>query len=229
MLIGVVGKPNCGKSTFFKAATLAEVEIANRPFVTIKPNRGYGFIKIECADKEFKLQCNPKTGYCLNQYRFVPIELLDVAGLVPGAHKGYGLGNQFLDDLRQADAFVHVIDISGSTNEMGESLEHGAYNPANDIRFLETELTMWLFQIIKKGWERFARTVKQENLNLKEELAKQLSGLKITEEYIANALKFFDEDPTKWSDADILELAGKIRKSKPMVIAANKADSPHSM
>jgi hypothetical protein len=104
MLIGIVGKPNVGKSTFFKAATLAEVLIANYPFATIKANHGIGYVKIDCIDKEFNVQCNPRTGFCINHKRFVPIELLDVAGLVPGAHEGRGLGNQFLDDLRQADA-----------------------------------------------------------------------------------------------------------------------------
>src|SRR3989344_3603597 len=111
MLIGVVGKPNVGKSTFFKASTLAEVEIANYPFVTIKPNSGVGFVKIECVDKEFKRQCHPRSGYCIEGKRFVPIQMIDVAGLVPGAHEGKGMGNQFLDDLRQADVLIHVVDV----------------------------------------------------------------------------------------------------------------------
>src|SRR3989338_11177886 len=129
MLIGVVGKTNTGKSTFFKAATLAEVEIGNYPFVTIKPNSGVGFVKVDCAEKKFNVKCNPKHGYCLDGKRFVPVELLDVAGLVPGAHEGKGLGNQFLDDLRQADVLIHVIDVSGGTNEKGEVVEAGSYNP----------------------------------------------------------------------------------------------------
>ena len=117
MLIGIVGKPNCGKSTFFKAATLAEVEIGNRPFVTLEPNHGIAYVKVDCPEKFFKVKCNPREGYCIDGIRFVPIELLDVAGLVPGAHEGKGMGNQFLDDLREADALIHVIDVSGGTNE----------------------------------------------------------------------------------------------------------------
>jgi len=117
MLIGLVGKANVGKSTFFKAATMAEVLIANYPFATIDPNKGFGFVKIDCVDKELNTQCNPRTGYCVNHMRFVPIELMDVAGLVPGAHLGKGLGLSFLDDLRQADVLIHVVDMSGGTNE----------------------------------------------------------------------------------------------------------------
>ena len=73
MLIGIVGKPNCGKSTLFKSLTLVEVEIANYPFATIKPNHGVGFIKIKCVDREFNVQCNPREGYCANGWRFVPV------------------------------------------------------------------------------------------------------------------------------------------------------------
>ena len=124
MLIGVVGKPSVGKSTFFKAATLAEAEIANYPFTTIKPNSGVGFVRVDCVDKDLGRQCNPRTGYCSKGIRFIPVQLLDVAGLVPGAHEGKGMGNQFLDDLRQADVLIHVIDAAGATNEKGESQYH---------------------------------------------------------------------------------------------------------
>src|SRR3990167_3757917 len=108
MLIGVVGKPSCGKSTFFKAATLAEAEIANYPFTTIKPNHGVGYVRVECAEKDFNVKCNPRFGYCIDGTRFVPVDMLDVAGLVPGAHEGKGMGNQFLDDLNQADVLIHI-------------------------------------------------------------------------------------------------------------------------
>ena len=109
MLVGVVGKANVGKSTFFKAATMAEVEIANYPFATIKPNHGIGYVKVDCAETFFKTKCNPRFGYCINGKRFVPIDMIDVAGLVPGAHEGKGMGNQFLNDLNQADVLIHVL------------------------------------------------------------------------------------------------------------------------
>src|SRR3989344_5642429 len=126
MIIGLVGKPSAGKSTFFKAATLADVEIANYPFTTIKPNSGVGYVKIECAEKNFNVKCNPRTGYCIEGKRFVPVQMIDVAGLVPDAHLGKGRGNQFLDDLRQADVLIHVVDVSGSLNAFGEPVEAGS-------------------------------------------------------------------------------------------------------
>ena len=142
MIIGIVGKPSVGKSTFFKAATLSEVDIANYPFTTIKPNHAVGFVKIPDAAQE--AQCgkvsNPRMGYVQGKWRFVPVDLIDVAGLVPDAHKGEGMGGQFLNDLNQADALIHVIDASGSVNARGEPVEAGSYDPANDIKFLEIEL-----------------------------------------------------------------------------------------
>jgi ribosome-binding ATPase len=228
MLIGVVGKTNVGKSTFFKAATLANVLIGNYPFATIKPNHGIGFVKIDCVDKEFNVQCNPRKGFCIEHKRFVPVELLDVAGLVPGAHEGKGLGNQFLNDLNQADVLIHVIDASGSTNERGETVEAGSYNPVSDIEFLEIELDYWYMDIIKKGWEKFAKKVQQEHANIVEALTKQLSGLKVTEEMIKKSLeklRLTAKNPETWDEKELFNLARELRiKSKPIIIAANKID-----
>src|SRR3989344_7906062 len=144
MLIGVVGKPSTGKSTFFKACTLADVEMANYPFTTIKPNHAVGFVRIDCVDIEFNKQCNPRSGYCRDHKRFVAVDLLDVAGLVPGAvEEGKGMGGQFLNDLIQADVFIHVVDASGSTNEKGEPVNALSYDPIKDVEFLERELDLW--------------------------------------------------------------------------------------
>lgn len=229
MLVGCVGKPSVGKSTFFKAATLAEAEIASYPFTTIKPNSGVGYVKVQCVDKEFGVQCNPREGFCINGWRFVPVQMMDVAGLIPGAHEGKGLGNQFLDDLRQADAFIHVIDIAGATNEKGESVPVGSYDPANDVRFLEVELDLWYFDILKKAWDRFARHAEQMQEEIPKAVAKQMSGLgNITEDRVRDILEQFNLSTKKlvsWTDDDIKRFAATIRKeTKPMIIACNKMD-----
>lgn len=228
MLIGLVGKPSAGKSTFFKAATLANVEIANYPFTTIKPNHAVGYVRIDCVDKEFHKQCNPRVGYCLQHQRFVPIDLLDVAGLVPEAHLGKGKGNQFLNDLNQADVLIHIVDISGSINAHGEPVEPLSYDPAEDIRFLEVELDMWYMGIIKNGWEKFTRQVQQEKTKVSRAIAKQLSAVRVTEALVEDAFKKFQLDPEKiltWKEKELLNLASYFRQhTKPMIIAANKID-----
>ncbi len=227
MLIGFVGKPSAGKSTFFKAATLADVEIANYPFTTIKPNHGAGFVKMECADRAFNTQCHPRMGYCLDHYRFIPVDLMDVAGLVPGAHLGLGRGNQFLDDLRQADVLIHVIDISGSVNEKGEPVEALSYDPALDVRFLEEELDYWYLGILKKGWDKFARQLEQEKGPVHRALGKQLSGLNVTENMVKDVIEKLKlpEVPTNWTEEHLMQLSTELRKrTKPMVIACNKID-----
>jgi len=227
MLIGIVGKPSVGKSTFFKSMTLAEVEIANYPFTTIKPNTGAGHVKIKDIAQEFGKPSNPREGFVLGEYRFVPVELMDVAGLVPGAYEGSGMGNKFLDDLNQASALINVIDVSGSTNEKGEAVDALSYNPAEDIKFLELELDMWFLGILKKGWEKFSRTIKYGGGSIVQPLAKQLSGLRVTEGMVKEVVRDYNPDPTTWSEQDMMKLANALRKkAKPMIIAANKVDVP---
>jgi len=230
MIIGIVGKANVGKSTFFKATTLANVLIANYPFATIDPNKGFGFVRVKDVGPELGAVSTPRTGFIKGETRFVPVEVIDVAGLVPGAHEGKGMGNKFLDDLRQADAFIHVVDMSGSTTEKGEPREPGTHDPSFDIKFLEVELDLWITGLLTKGWEKFARQVKTENQDPAKALAKQLSGLKVTEEIVNSAireLKLDPENPLNWNDQQLLALATRIRKiTKPMLIVANKMDIP---
>ena len=230
MLIGLVGKPSVGKSTFFKAATLAEVEIASYPFTTIKANHGVGYVKVECIDKEFNTQCNPSHGFCIEHQRFVPVELMDVAGLVPGASEGKGLGNQFLDELSRADAFIHIVDVSGSTDEKGEMLPEGEIrNPAEDVRFLEDELNKWFYNLLMKVWKAFSRKTEMEKAKFSEAVAKQFSGLKVKEEHVKTVLRNLNlsEKPSEWTETQLMKFAEGLRKeSKPMIIAANKIDLP---
>ncbi|MEM0015533.1 MAG: redox-regulated ATPase YchF [Saccharolobus sp.] len=226
--IGVIGKTNVGKSTFFSAATLRDVEIANRPFVTIKPNEGIGYVKVKCVHTEFNVKCNPKNSICINDYRFIPIKLIDVPGLIPGAHKGRGLGNKFLDDLRQADALIHVIDASGSTNEEGVPVEPGSRNPEEDIKFIENELDEWFYSIVSKDWSKFARTADLSGKDIVEALLNKLSGISVNRYHIIEALKITKLENLKlmqWSEEDLRLFAKSLRLiSKPMIIAANKSD-----
>ena len=229
MLLGLVGCPSAGKSTFFKAATLAEVSIATHPFTTIKPNHGIGYVKVECIDKEFNVQCNPSHGFCINHNRFVPVELMDVAGLVPGASEGKGLGNQFLDDLRQADVFVHIVDASGTTDSEGKILpEEHEHNPSEDIKFLENELNKWYYNVLIKVWKSFARKTEQEKSKFSEAVTKQFSGLKVIESQVKTVLLKLNlpEKASSWNNNQVMEFASELRKeSKPMIIVLNKVDT----
>jgi len=228
MLIGLVGKPSCGKSTFFKACTLADVFIAAYPFATIKPNHGVGYIKIDCIDKEFGVQCQPRTGYCINHKRFVPVELLDVAGLIEGSSEGKGLGNQFLDDLTSADALIHIVDASGETDEEGK--ETKGYNPKQDIEMLENELDLWYLGILKKAWKVFSKKIQSTKENFASAIASQFSGLKVKEEDVKKVILKGDYDvehSSDWSEEKLRSFAHDLRHiSKPMIIAANKCDKP---
>ena len=227
MQIGIVGKPNVGKSTFFGAATMAPVEIANYPFTTIAANKGVGYVRSKCPCKELGVQCTPHNSGCVDGVRMIPVELLDVAGLVPDAWQGKGLGNQFLDDLRQADALINVIDVSGSTNIEGVPGKPGEHDPREDVEFLRKEIEMWIKEILNNGFNKMARTAKMTGAKPEVIIHERLAGLNITEAQIKTALKDVNppEDPTKWDDDVMLALAKKLREyGKPMIVAMNKAD-----
>ena len=227
MLLGLVGKPSCGKSTFFKAATLADVLIASYPFATIEPNHGIGYVRVKALCKELGVKCNPRTGFCTGETRFVPVELMDVAGLVEGASEGKGLGNRFLDSLRQADLFIQIVDVSGTTDTEGKE---GNGDPVQDVKMLENELNKWYSEIFKKVWNKFARTIQSTKQNFPEAIAKQFSGLKVSEDDVKSVLiklKLDPEKPNEWSEEDLTNFTKTLRHStKPMLIAANKIDKP---
>ena len=229
-MVGIVGKPNVGKSTFFSAATLATVEIANYPFTTVKPNKGIGYVRTQCVCKEFNVKDNPVNSVCLDGVRLIPVELIDTAGLVPDAWQGRGLGNQFLDEIRKADALIHIVDAAGSTDLEGRVLKPGSHDPLEDVKFLEKEITMWVAQILKKDWPKLARTVDSGMADLYTLLEERLSGLSVRRRHIIEALKVTELDadrPSEWNGEDFMSFVDSLRRvSKPMLIAANKIDIP---
>ncbi|WP_423791941.1 redox-regulated ATPase YchF [Methanocaldococcus indicus] len=222
-LVGLVGKPNVGKSTFFSALTEKPAEIGNYPFTTIEPNKGIGYVTKPCPCKELNLKCSPKNSLCIEGTRYIPVEVLDVAGLVPKAYEGRGMGNKFLDDLRRADALILVVDASGKTDKEGNP---GEGNPVEDVKFILEEIDMWIYNILTKNWDKLSRRAQQEK-NIVKALKEQLSGLNIDEQDIKYAIRDLDESPIKWTNEDLKYLARKLREiSKPIIIAANKADHP---
>ncbi len=229
-VLGIVGKPNTGKSTFFCAATLAPAEIANYPFTTIKPNRGVGYVRTPCVHEEFNVKDNPVNSLCLDGVRLIPVEFIDCAGLVPGAWQGRGLGNQFLDEIRKADALIHIIDASGGTDCEGRLCKAGEHDPLEDVKFLEHEITMWMASILKRDWPKIARTAESETKDLFLMLEERLSGLAIRRTHMFEAVRktgLNAEKPTSWSEDDFLKFVDMLRQiAKPMLIAANKIDLP---
>jgi ribosome-binding ATPase YchF (GTP1/OBG family) len=225
--LALAGKPNCGKSTFFRAATMAPAEIANYPFTTIDANVGVAFFRTECPCRDLPARC----GNCHDGARFVGVNLIDVAGLVPDAHKGKGLGNQFLDHLRQADAILHVVDASGSTDSEGNPVGVGSHDPRSDITFLEHEMTMWIVGILDKHWGKLQRSAQSKTYSIHQGVAEVLTGLKISPEDVRDA-ELEGKIDLAHADAGGLERFCReiIRISKPMVPVGNKIDlAPEAM
>ncbi|NPA22337.1 MAG: redox-regulated ATPase YchF [Candidatus Micrarchaeota archaeon] len=221
MEIGLVGKPSVGKSTFFSAITMIDVPISDRPFTTIEPNVGVGYVRVEDLGVELGVQSNPRSGFILGKYRFVPVKIIDVAGLVPGAHEGRGLGNKFLNDLNQAEGLLHIIDLSGSTDEEGNFVGYGKYDPEKDILFLERELDFWYKDILERNRPKIEREIKAGKEPW-EALYSVFSSLRVTEEVAREAMEKYDLNSE--------ELPQFLRKkSKKIVIVGNKKDAPHAM
>ncbi|MEF8776497.1 MAG: redox-regulated ATPase YchF [Haloarculaceae archaeon] len=223
--LALAGKPNAGKSTFYTAATMAEVDVGNYPFTTIDPNRGVTHVRTECPCLDLAERCGNER--CHDGKRYVPVELLDVAGLVPGAHEGRGLGNQFLDELTNADAILHVVDAAGATDAEGEPVEVGEHDPLEDLDFVEEEMDLWLASIIERNWESLERKSRSPEFDIDGALTEMLTGIGATDLDVARALRELEypEDPIQWGGAEWEALASDIReRTKPIVVVANKAD-----
>ena len=226
LIIGLVGKPSSGKSTFFNAATLSNIEMAEYPFTTINMNEAVAYVTAKCPCKELNIKCNPHNSECRDGTRLIPVNIIDVAGLVPGAHEGKGMGNQFMDDLSNADVLIQIIDCSGRTNEKGEPTEN--YDITNEIRFLEKEINLWYHRVISKNLDKIIRKSKLEKKDTMKLITGDLSGLKIREEHIEKALNENNLDinnALKWSEEEKQAFSFTLRAiSKPMIYAANKFD-----
>lgn len=217
--IGIIGKPSSGKSTFFSAATMVDVPRAAYPFTTIKPNIGVTYVTRECAHIGLGVKCSPNNSRCEDGTRLIPMTLVDVAGLVPDAHLGKGMGNQFLSDLMEANGLIHVVDLSGKTDERGEECE--GHDPEKDIIFLEREIDFWIEGMLGKKWPEFERKSKM-GYRLYELVHRQMSGLGMSENQVRDAIeRGYD---------DLYDLAKKMReRSKPIILAGNKIDLKGSL
>lgn len=229
LILGIIGKPSSGKSTFLNAACLTDAEVSEIPFTTIEPNKGVGYVRSPCVCKEFDVEDNPKNSICIDGIRFIPINLLDVAGLVPDAHKGKGLGNQFLNDLSRADLLIHIVDMTGSLDKSGNLIGSGENDPYEDIIFLEREIDFWFKDILEReDWEKFTKTFAKEKKSFINALGERLSGLKINKNQIKLALEdsnLENKDPNTWKETELENYARSLRMiSKPIIIVANKID-----
>jgi hypothetical protein len=226
MQIGLLGKANVGKSTFFSSATETIAQSGNFPFTTIEPNVGVCYLKITCECKNLDNRCG--NDLCHNGTRFIPVKLIDVAGLVPGAHEGKGLGNQFLTDAMKADALIHVVDISGSTDIQGQPVNVGTHDPLEDIKFVEEEFDLWFKEILDREWPKLVKEIDQKRAKITDGIARRFTGLGISESQVDQVLismSLKTKKPQDWSEVDIMAFLKTLRKnSKPLLIAANKAD-----
>jgi len=234
ILFGIVGKPSSGKTTFLNSSCLTAAKVSELPFTTIDANKGVAYAKVKCVCKELQVADTPKNSICVDGYRFIPINLLDVAGLVPDAHKGKGLGNRFLNDLSRADVLLHIIDTTGSLDKSGKKVSAGQNDPYEDILFLEDEIDFWVYDILKReDWSKFQRAASRDKREIINDLHKRLSGLKIKKRQIITALKEAELENkfiSQWADNDILKFSKNVRKvSKPMLIIANKIDKEVSL
>ena len=225
--IGIIGKTNTGKTTFFNAATLRSADVSTYPFTTKKPNLGQAQVKTVCVCKELEVKDNPRNSTCIDGARFIPVELIDLPGLIKGSWEGKGLGTQFLSVASQADALIHIADASGSVDAEGKITRPGMGNPIADIYDIEEEVVRWFAKSIEKTLSKAMKPSKKGS-DLDRIIAQDLAGMKITTAHITSALeaaKLDSKDIARWKRGDIWAFAKSVREiSKPTLIVANKMD-----
>lgn len=225
--IGLIGKPNVGKSTLFSALTRSPVEIANYPFTTLKPNVGIAWLTAECPETEIGKKCTPREGNCVDGIRYIPVEVIDVPGLIPGASEGKGMGNEFLDNIRDSEAIIHIFDASGMTASDGTSLQERK-DPVEDILTIEEEMVAWMADRIYRDWEKYARKSDASGDRIERSLEKKIASFGVNERQILSILTrgSFPDKLSKWEISDARNFADLLFKHiKPIVRVANKADA----
>ena len=227
--IGLIGKTNTGKTTFFNAATLASAEISNYPFTTKHPSTGNAQAITICVHKEFDVQDNPKNSRCMDGWRYVPIELIDLPGLIKGAWQGKGLGNQFLTVAAQSDALIHVVDVSGGIDVTGKVTEQGTGDPVADVGDIEEELAMWYLKLLEGNRDKISRSI-NAGVDIIMAITDVLRGVGVRDEHVKMALKKNSMMGGKFDEFDSQKIKDFLRSlryiSKPTLILANKIDLP---
>lgn len=228
--IGIIGKTNVGKTTFFNAETLLNAKISTYPFTTRVPNHGRAYVQTLCVCKEFKVKDNPRNSVCVEGWRFIPVEIIDLPGLVEGAHLGRGLGNQFLKVAMSSDVLLHVVDASGSIDEEGKIVEPGKGDPVKDYYQVEKELVMWFKRFIEERRKRIERLMESRKWDLPTALGFIFSGAGIEPSIILEALRLSNLEGKKfleWKEEDLEHFSFALRqRAKPTLIVANKMDLP---
>jgi ribosome-binding ATPase YchF (GTP1/OBG family) len=225
--IGIIGKTNAGKTTFFNAATLLSAPVSTYPFTTKRPNLGQAHVKTICVCREMGVKDNPRNSSCVDGSRFIPIQLIDLPGLIKGSWKGKGLGTQFLSVASQADALIHLTDASGSVDADGKLTKPGMGNPVADVYDIEEELVRWFAKIVEKTVRKLEKR-SRKGASVDRLFTQDLAGLKVTAMHVARALEenaLAGKELGRWNKEDVWNFAKSIRQiSKPTLIIANKMD-----
>ena len=225
--IGLIGKTNTGKTTFFNSSTLSSDEISTYPFTTKKSSTSIGYAITLCVHPEFNVIDNPNNSKCKDGWRYIPIELIDLPGLLKDSWKGKGLGNQFLSIASQSDALLHVVDASGSIDSSGRIAEVGSGDPVSDFADIEEELNMWYQKIFEGNRDKLKKIAESDN-DQTNALTQLYQGMGVKKNHVKEALRITQLEEKIIENYDIKDskkFSTELRRiSKPTLIVANKID-----